>query len=107
MNNTESCLSAATAPAAPVTTPARFVQNLLSTDLRLILEAEQSGGVDQLQHARKLLLGKVREEVLLDRPVGADVAALGCVEAVRVVLARDGCNEGVDDRCGASLAEVT
>ena len=66
--------------------------------LGLILELEEAAAVDQLQHAGELLLGQVREEVVLGCDVGADVAALGRVETVGVVLVRNGCDEGVDDR---------
>jgi hypothetical protein len=53
----------------------------------LILEPGEAGSIDQLQQAGELLVGQVRDEVLLGRDVGAAVAALGGVEAVRVVLA--------------------
>ena len=64
----------------------------------MILELEEAEAIDQLQHAGKLLLGQVGEEVLLDCGIGADVAARGRVEPVRVVLVRNGRDERVDDR---------
>ena len=70
----------------------------LARRLGLILEPGEAGGIDQLQQAGALLVGQVRDEVLLGRDVGADVAALGGVEPVRVVLAWNGCDERVDDR---------
>ena len=62
------------------------------------MNPKRPAAIDQLQQAGELLVGQVREEVLLGGHVGADVAALGCVEPVRVVLAWNGCDEGVDDR---------
>ena len=62
--------------------------DLLAPGLGLILEPEKAGSIDQLEQARELFLGQMREEVLLGGDVGADVAALGGVEPVGVVLAR-------------------
>ena len=72
--------------------------DLLAAGLGLILQPEQAGSIDQLEQARELFLGQMRAEVLLGGDVGADVAALGGVEPVGVVLARHGCDECVDNR---------
>ena len=78
-------------------------ENLFAAGLGLILEFEQAGAVDQLQQAGALLVGHLRQQIVLGGHVGADIAALGCVEPVRVVLAWHRCHEGVDDR-GQRLA---
>ena len=69
----------------------------------MILQPDQGGGIDQLKQAGELLVGQMGDEVLLGGNVGADVTALGGVEPGWVVLARNGRDEGVDDR-GQSLA---
>ena len=78
--------------------PERLATISSRADQDLIVDAEEAGSIDQLQHAGKLFLGKVCEEVLLDCHIGTDVAALGRVEPVRVIFVRNGCDEGIDDR---------
>jgi len=77
---------------------AATLARISSRGLVLILELEEAHAVDQLQHAGELLVGQVRLEVPLGCRIDPDVAAPGSVEPVRVVLAWDGCDEGVDDR---------
>ena len=64
----------------------------------MILQPDQAGGIEQLEQAGELLVGQVAHEVMLRGNVGPDVAALGGVEPGWVVLARNGRDEGVDDR---------
>jgi hypothetical protein len=52
---------------------------------------------------KRLRVGQVALEVLLRGDVGPEVAALGSVKPGWVVLARNGRDEGIDDR-GQSLA---
>ena len=75
----------------------------LPDGLRLILQPDQAGGIEQLEQAGELRVGQVAHEVLLRGNVGAEVAALGGVKPGWVVLARNGRDEGVDDR-GQGLA---
>ena len=78
-------------------------EDLLAGGLGLLRELEKAEAVHQLQQAGELILGQVREEVLLGCGVGPHITALGCVKAVRIVLAGNGCDERVDDR-GQRLA---
>ena len=75
----------------------------LPDGLGLILQADEAGGIEQLEQAGELRVWQVANEVLLRGDVGPEVAALGGVKPGWIVLAWNGRDEGIDDR-GQSLA---
>ena len=76
--------------------PAEVADDRLPDRLRLILQPDEPGGVEQLLQSGQLFGGEPGEQVVLDGHVRTDVTALGGEESVGIVVSGHRRHEGVD-----------